>query len=68
MVPAIASGNKTVIYGALRKFKIRDVSAIRMRRLVERYADSDQEAFVMFMRSDANLVDAGTHPIKYLVH
>jgi HK97 family phage major capsid protein len=68
MVSAIASGNKTVVYGALRKFKIRDVSAIRMRRLVERYADSDQEAFVMFMRSDAVLVDAGTHPLKYLVH
>jgi HK97 family phage major capsid protein len=64
----ITSGNKTVVYGALRKFKIRDVSAIRMRRLVERYADSDQEAFVMFMRSDALLIDAGTHPIKYLVH
>lgn len=64
----IASGKITVAYGALKKYVIRDVSQIRLRRLVERYADSDQEGFVMFMRSDANLVDAGTHPIKYLVH
>ena len=64
----IASGNKTVVYGALQKFKIRDVSQIRLRRLVERFADSDQEGFVMFMRSDSQLLDAGTHPIRYLVH
>jgi HK97 family phage major capsid protein len=66
MASSVATGNKTIAYGALRKYKIRDVSQIRMRRLVERYADADQEAFLMFMRSDANLLDAGTHPIKYL--
>jgi HK97 family phage major capsid protein len=65
---SIASGKKTVAYGALRKYKIRDVSSVRLRRLVERYADSDQEGFVMFMRADGNLLDAGTHPIKYMVH
>jgi len=64
----IVSGAKTVVYGALKKYKIRDVSQIRMRRLVERYADADQEGFVMFMRSDGQLLDAGTHPLKYLVH
>jgi len=68
MASTIASGNKTVVYGALKKYVVRDVSQVRMRRLVERFADSDQEAFLMFMRSDANLLDAGTHPIKYLVH
>jgi HK97 family phage major capsid protein len=68
MDSTIASGKKTMAYGALRKYKIRDVSAVRLRRLVERYADADQEGFVMFMRADGNLLDSGTHPIKYMVH
>jgi HK97 family phage major capsid protein len=50
---------KTVVYGQLDKYKIRDVRTIRMRRLVERYADADQEGFVAFLRSDGNLLDAG---------
>jgi HK97 family phage major capsid protein len=68
MTSTISSGQKTIVYGALKKFKIRDVSSIRMRRLVERFADADQEAFVLFMRADSQLLDAGTHPIKFLVH
>lgn len=64
----IASGKNTVAYGALKKYVIRDVSQIRLRRLVERYADSDQEGFVMFMRADGNLLDAGTHPLQYMQH
>jgi HK97 family phage major capsid protein len=68
MDSTVASGKKTMAYGALKKFVIRDVSQIRLRRLVERFADSDQEAFLMFMRSDSNLLDAGTHPIKYTLH
>jgi HK97 family phage major capsid protein len=68
MDSTVSSGKKSMCYGAFKKYVVRDVSQIRMRRLVERYADSDQEAFLMFMRSDANLIDAGTHPLKYTVH
>jgi HK97 family phage major capsid protein len=68
MASTIASTNKTVVFGALSKYKIRDVSTIRLRRLVERYADYDQEGFVAFMRCDGNLLDAGTHPVKVLQH
>jgi HK97 family phage major capsid protein len=66
MASSIASGNKTALYGQMKKFKIRDVAEVRMRRLVERFADSDQEGFVAFQRCDSNLLDAGTHPIKFL--
>lgn len=66
MANSIAAGNITVAYGQFSKFKIRDVARVRMRRLVERYADYDQEGFIGFMRCDSNLLDAGTHPIKYL--
>ena len=37
-----------------------------MLRLVERYADYNQIAFVAFQRWDGALIDAGTHPVKYL--
>jgi HK97 family phage major capsid protein len=68
MASTIESAAKTVLFGLLSKYMIRDVAQVRLRRLVERYADQDQEGFVAFQRSDANLLDAGVAPIKYLVH
>jgi HK97 family phage major capsid protein len=64
---AIATGKKTVLFGAMMKYKIRDVAGVRLRRLVERYADVDQEGFVAFLRTDGDLLDAGTDPIKHLI-
>lgn len=66
MASAITTGQKTLIFGQLSKYKIREVSSIRLRRLVERYADTDQEAFIAFHRADGNLLDAGVAPVKYL--
>lgn len=64
-VPVTAT--KTMLFGDMSRYKIRDVSVIRIRRLVERFADTDQEGFVAFMRTDGNLLDAGTHPVKHLL-
>lgn len=66
MDSTVTTTKKTMLFGQLNKYKIRDVRAIRVRRLVERYAEFDQEAFVAFMRSDGNLLDAGTAPVKYM--
>lgn len=66
MASAVASTAKTVIFGQLSKYKIRDVRGLRLRRLVERYAESDQEGFVAFYRADGNLLDSGVAPVKYL--
>ena len=66
MASAITTGLKTVLFGQLSKYIIRDVSTVRLVRLRERYADYDQEGFVAFMRSDGNLLDAGVAPVKYL--
>ena len=66
MDSTLVSGKKVLAYGMMSKYKIRDVAEIRLRRLVERYADQDQEGFLMFMRGDGNLLDAGTAPVKYL--
>jgi HK97 family phage major capsid protein len=62
----IATTNKTILAGDFSKFKIRMVGEVRARRLSERYADTDQEAFISFMRMDSKVLDAGTHPIVYL--
>lgn len=56
----------TILYGSLRHYKIRDVAGFRMRRLVERYADFDQDGFVAFSRHDGRLLDAGTAPVKFM--
>jgi len=61
-----AASAKTVLFGQLNKYKIRDVAGLRLRRLVERYAEVDQEAFIAFSRHDGDMLDAGTDPVKHL--
>ena len=67
MQSTVATATKTMLFGDFSKYKIRDVSSIRIRRLVERYADADQEGFVAFARADGNLLDAGVAPVKYML-
>jgi len=66
MSATFTTGQKLMLFGDLSKYLIRDVSSIRLVRLGERYADLDQIAFIAFMRSDGNLLDAGTRPVKWL--
>ncbi len=64
----IASGKNTIAGGQLSKYKIRTVGEVRMYRLQERYRDTDEDAFLAFMREDGNMLDAGTHPVYVLHH
>jgi HK97 family phage major capsid protein len=66
MASVLQASAKTVLFGLLSKYVIREVATIRLRRLVELYAGNDQEGFVAFLRGDGDLIDAGTHPVKYL--
>jgi HK97 family phage major capsid protein len=68
MASAPVSGARTMLAGSFRQFKIRDVKSVRFKRLDERYAELDQVAFIAFMRSDSRLLNAGTNPIKHLLH
>ncbi|HYH69029.1 MAG TPA: phage major capsid protein [Urbifossiella sp.] len=68
MTSTIASGAKSILAGAFRHYKVRDVRQVRFRRLEERYAENDQVGFLAHMRHDARLLNAGTNPIKALVH
>ncbi len=58
--------NKIMTFGNHSKFKIREVATIRMKRLVERFAEYDQDGFIAYMEADSDLLDAGTHPVGAL--
>jgi HK97 family phage major capsid protein len=60
------TGQKLVLFGDFSKYKIRDAAEIRLVRLDELFAQTDQVGFVAFLRSDGNLLDAGTRPVKWL--
>jgi len=66
MASTITAGDKIALYGDFKKYKIREVNGIRMKRLVELYAGNDQEGFGGFMRFDGDLLDAGTVPVRLL--
>jgi HK97 family phage major capsid protein len=63
---AMTTGLKPVLFGALKKFKVRKVRQFAIRRLDERYADLDQVAYIAFTRMDSHMLDAGTDPCKYI--
>jgi HK97 family phage major capsid protein len=60
-----AASTKTILAGAFANYIIRQALDPMLIRLDERYADTLEVGFLMFERVDGNLVDAGTHPLKY---
>lgn len=60
-----ATGVKSILFGDFSKYVIRDVREVELRRLDELYAVLGQTAFLAFARADGDLLDAGTHPVKY---
>lgn len=64
-MPQMAANAKSIAFGRLDKYKLRIVKDITILRLTERYADQLQVAFILFMRADGALLDAGTNPVKY---
>lgn len=63
---SVGAAAKTVLFGDMKKYKIRRVRDYVLVRLNERYADMLQTGFFVFARFDGRLVDAGTRPVKYL--
>ena len=59
---------KTVLFGDLSKYLVRRVRDITVMRFDELYAANGQVGFVAFARYDGNLLDAGTHPVKFLTN
>ncbi len=65
MDSAVTASKKVMIFGDFSKYCIRDVGSLRLRRLEERYADTDEVAFIALMRMDARWCN--TAAAKYLV-
>jgi HK97 family phage major capsid protein len=63
----IAINKKTIAFGRFDKYNVRMVEGITVLRLNELFAQNGQVGFIAFRRADGNLLDAGTHPVKYLV-
>lgn len=66
MASGVTATAKTMLFGALQRYKIRRVGPPRIYRMEEKYRDEDKTGFVAFIAEDGNLLDAGTKPIKYL--
>ncbi|MCI1784535.1 MAG: phage major capsid protein [Bacteroidales bacterium] len=64
----IGPENASVLFGDLSKYKIRTVSSFKVVRLNELLAEYLSIGLFGFARADGNLIDAGTHPVKKLVH
>lgn len=64
----MAANAKSVLFGDLSKYIVREVLGVTLLRLEERYADFHQVAFLAFARADGDLLDAGTHPVKLFVN
>lgn len=60
-----ATGVKSLLFGQLDKYLIRDVRDVVVVRLDELFAVLGQVAFLALSRHDGDLLDAGTRPVKY---
>lgn len=66
MDSALAASNVVALFGDVSRYKIRRVRKVFIKRLTEKYAESNQTAFLLIVRQDGNLLNAGTCPVKKL--
>jgi len=66
-MPVIALNAKTILFGRFDKYLVRRVRELAVVTLRERFIDYAQIGYIGFARYDGQLLDAGTHPINYLV-
>jgi len=64
----MAANAKSILFGQIKKYKVRRVKDITLLRLNERYADAHQVGFLAFARFDGQLLDAGADPVKLYVN
>jgi len=72
MASAPVSGAKTILFGNLKKYKVRMHHIVRVVHLAQRYRLSDLDGFVAYIEADGGLLDAAASdslkPIKVLTH
>jgi len=55
---------KSILFGDFSKYIIRDVRDFTLIRMDERYAEFLSVAFLAFIRTDGDLLNAGTVPVR----
>jgi HK97 family phage major capsid protein len=60
---AMAANAKSILFGNFSKFVVRDVLAVTLLRLVERYAEFGQVGFIAFSRHDSRAINSAA--LKY---
>jgi HK97 family phage major capsid protein len=61
----MAANAKSIVFGDMSKYVMRDVKGFSLIVLKERFATKFQVGFLGFSRHDGDLVDAGTSPVRY---
>ena len=67
-VASIGASAKSVLFGDFNNYWIREVGTPAMVVLNERFAETLQIGIMIWQRFDGKVMDAGTNPIKYMVH
>jgi HK97 family phage major capsid protein len=67
-ISVMAANAKSIAFGQLNKYQIRDVKGLSIMRLTELNALRNMTTFVGFSRADGQLLDAGTGPVKLFVN
>ena len=65
-MPAIGTGNKSVLFGDFSEYHIRQVRGMAVVRFDEKYMDALQIGFAFYQRFDGELLD--TNAVKHLIH
>lgn len=68
MVSTLANTVRSIVFGQLQKYIVREVRGITILRSDERFIDAHQSAFLAFARYDGDLLNAGTGPVNAFVH
>ena len=64
----IGASAKSVLFGDFQNYIIRKVAGDRIVIANELFAGTDQIGIMLLQRRDGQVLNAGTHPIKYLTH
>lgn len=64
-MPAMDESAKSILFGDMSNYFIRDVMNIEFYRIVDKYIESGQVGFLCFYRGDGRMVNAGMNPVAY---
>ena len=68
MTATFANNARTVLFGDFSNYYVREVRNVEIVSSRDRFIDFHQTAFLGFGRYDGDLLNAGTGPVKALVH